>query len=113
MKRRYTYAYNSFIFGFLFGFLGYAKWGAAAGIIIGIVVTVAGFFIIKAIENVLYKGGEAASQAIKTAIDNKKAEKTQNAQNTAASTEGKICPQCGAKQNADSAFCRNCGTKLN
>ncbi len=103
---RKTYAYNSIIIGVLLGLLVGIKAGTALGIIVGIAVSVVGFFIIRAIENVLYKGADAATKAVKNAIDNKKQEIK------AAEAESKTCPNCGSKQNADVAFCRNCGTKL-
>ena len=103
---RKTYAYNSIIIGVLLGMLVGIKAGTVLGIIVGIAVSVVGFFIIRAIENVLYKGADAAEQAIKTAIKNKKEEKAQ------IEAEMKTCPNCGSKQNKDAAFCRNCGSKL-
>ena len=101
---RKTYAYNSIIIGVLLGMLVGIKAGTALGIVVGIVVTVVGFFIIKAIENVINKGVDAAASSIKTAIDNKKAQ---------AEAEIKICPNCGSKQSKDATFCRSCGSKLN
>ena len=104
---RKTYAYNSIIIGVLLGMLVGIKAGTVLGIIVGIAVSVVGFFIIRAIENVLYKGADAAEKAIKTAIKNKKDEKVQ------AEAEMKICPNCGSKQSKDATFCRSCGPKLN
>ena len=102
---------GKFILGVLIGMIVWIKANPVLGVIVGIIVTVGGFFAIRAFENILYKGAEAAEQSIKTAINNKKAEKAQQSQINA--SNGIICPQCGAKQNSDAVFCRNCGTKLN
>lgn len=103
---RKTYAYNSIVFGVLLGLLVGSKAGSVLGIIAGIIVTVVGFFIIQAFENVLDKGFDATEKAIKTIIKNKKDEKAQ------VEIEMKSCPNCGSKQNKDAEFCRNCGSKL-
>ena len=65
---RKTYAYNSIIIGFLVGLLFVVKGQTALGIILGIVISVVGFFIIKGIENALYKGANAAGQAVVNAV---------------------------------------------
>ena len=69
---RKTFAYNSIIIGVLIGVLVGIKAGTVLGIIVGIAVSAVGFFAIRAIENALYKGADAAEQAIKTALKNKK-----------------------------------------
>ena len=100
---RKTYAYNSIIFGVLIGMLFVVKGQTALGIILGIVITVGGFILIRAIENALYKGANAAGQAVVNAVKKKKEQKApmQN-----------ICPQCGTAITDEDAFCENCGNKL-
>ncbi|MBE5851257.1 MAG: hypothetical protein E7298_14205 [Lachnospiraceae bacterium] len=69
---RKTYAYNSIIVGFLLGWIVWIKAGAALGIITGIAVSVVGFVIIRAIEQALSKGVDAAVIAAKKARENRK-----------------------------------------
>lgn len=62
---RKTYAYNSIIVGALVGVIVYASTdgSVALALLATIAVSVVGFIIIKAIENVIAKGYEAASDA--------------------------------------------------
>ena len=69
---RKTYAYNSIIIGFLVGMIVGIKAGTVPGILVGIVVAVVGFFLIRALERLLYRGEEAAIDAIKRSIKEKK-----------------------------------------
>lgn len=100
---RKTYAYNSVIIGVLVGMLFVVKGNVALGIILGIVITVGGFLLIRAIENALYKGADAAGQAVVNAINKKKEQKLAN---------NNLCPKCGAQITNEDAFCENCGEKL-
>lgn len=100
---RKTYAYNSIIFGVLIGILFVVKGQTALGIILGIVITVGGFILIRAIENALYKGANAAGQAVVNAV-NKKKEQTR--------VKNNICPKCGAAIDDETVFCQNCGEKI-
>ena len=74
--RRKTYAYNSVIIGLLFGLWAGAKFDSlAAAIAAFAVVTVIGFVLIRALENVLYSGAEKLTDAAVSAIERKVEEK--------------------------------------
>lgn len=61
---RKTYAYNSIIIGVLLGLLAYLKTeNLVLGILACVAVSVVGFVIIKAIENAIGKGVDAAADA--------------------------------------------------
>ena len=131
--RRKTYAYNSIIFGFLLGFLVYAtSKSTALAVLTGIGVSVVGFFIIRLIENAVYKGVNKASDKIIEVYRRQKEQKGMEngsfikpgaAQTPdgaaqflqkAESSNGKAsyCPVCGAKIQADAGFCQTCGKPL-
>ncbi|MBQ4382425.1 MAG: hypothetical protein II794_06800 [Oscillospiraceae bacterium] len=77
--RRKTFAFNSIIIGVLLGLL---VWATTENVVLGVVtavgVSVVGFFLIRFLENLLYKGVDAAADKIGQAIQKKKEEKEQD-----------------------------------
>ena len=69
---RTTYAYNSIIFGILLGLLAALQYGTVLGVVVFIVVSVGGFFIIRMFENAVDKGVDAAGKAIKNTYNKHK-----------------------------------------
>lgn len=69
---RKTYAHNSIILGVLLGIIVGAKFGTVLGVIAAIVVSVAGWFLIRMLENAIDKGVDAAGKAIKGAVDRRR-----------------------------------------
>ena len=136
MRRRKTYAYNAILLGFLLGlWVGVSKESTFLGILVGLVVAVGGFILIRAIEKAVYKGVDKASEKIGDAINRRKEEKAQTdnpyggpqvaqfsppqeqIQTPASAEPGAqprpaFCTNCGAPVKDSSRFCPNCGSPL-
>lgn len=72
---RKTYAHNSIIIGVLLGILVGLKANPVLGVVAGIAVSVAGWFLIRMIENAIDRGVDAAGKAIKNAVEKNRANK--------------------------------------
>lgn len=72
---RRTYAPNAIIIGVLIGFLVAVKANVVLGILAGLGVSVLGWVLIRAFENVMYKAGDAAEDAIRKKLDERKNKK--------------------------------------
>lgn len=78
--RRKTYAYNSIIIGVLIGILVYVSAESAVlGILAGLGVAVAGFIVIRLLENAVDKGVNKAAEKVGQAYQNHKAQKAAQA----------------------------------
>ena len=127
--RRKTFAFNGITIGTLLGILiGVTTESVALGIVAAIGISAAAYFAIKWIENLMYKGVDAAGQAMKNAYQQRKANnaasqamptqaqpnQVNTAQNTVAQnnqSEKKFCTSCGTQLDKDMMFCTKCGTK--
>lgn len=72
---RKTYAPNAIIIGILIGLLVALKVNMVLGVIAGLAVSILGWVLIRAFENALYRAGDAAEDAIRKKLDEKKNKK--------------------------------------
>lgn len=72
---RRTYAYNSIIIGGLVGIYVAVKAGTFLGIVAGIAVSVVGFILIRALENVISDAVDKGADAVSNALHDRKKEK--------------------------------------
>ncbi len=72
---RKTYAPNAIIIGILVGLLVALKVNLILGIIVGLGVSILGWVLIRAFENAVYKAGDAAEDAIRKKLDERKGRK--------------------------------------
>lgn len=72
---RKTYAPNAIIIGILIGLLVAVKVNMVLGVIAGLAVSILGWVLIRAFENALYRAGDAAEDAIRRKLDEKKNKK--------------------------------------
>lgn len=135
--RRKTYAYNSIIIGALIGILVYVSAESAVlAVLAGLAVAVGGFFLIRLLENAMYKGVDKAAEKVSQAYQNHKAQKAAEAGVAAAQPtqfpgqaqttqfpgavpapqpaeqtepEFKFCTSCGAQISRNAKFCPSCG----
>ena len=76
---RKTYAYNSIIIGFLLGLLAWVSTDSMVlGVLACVMVSIVGFVIIRAIEKAVYKGADAAVDAVSKAYQKHKEQKENN-----------------------------------
>ncbi len=115
--RRKTFAFNGITIGTLLGILiGVTSKSVALGIVAAIGISVAAWFAIKWIENLMYKGADAAEQAIRNAHQQRKANNatsqvTQQTSTQNNQSEKKFCTSCGTQLDQDMMFCTKCGAK--
>lgn len=110
---RKTWAHNGIFVGILIGILVYA-WTSSIilCLLAAVAVSVVCFKLIRALENVLYKGADKVVGQLNARHDRLAAEKNaaQNGtQNPAASPAGWPCAGCGSVNQAGSKFCIYCG----
>lgn len=108
--RRKTWAYNGIFIGILLGIAaGAASENAVIGIAAAIVASIGCFLIIRVLENLMYKGIDKASDAIKNKIDesnhSKEAVKIVD-------TGKRLCPFCGAEIDSNARQCPSCNKEL-
>lgn len=72
---RKTYAPNAIIIGVLIGLLVALKVNMVLGVIAGLAVSILGWVLIRAFENTLYRAGDAAEDAIRKKLDERKNKK--------------------------------------
>lgn len=72
---RKTYAPNAIIIGVLIGLLVALKVNMVLGVIAGLAVSILGWVLIRAFENALYRAGDAAEDAIRKKLDERKNKK--------------------------------------
>lgn len=70
-----TYAPNAIIIGVLIGVVVALKVNIVLGIIAGLGVSILGWVLIRAFEKAVYKAGNAAEDAIRKKIDERKGKK--------------------------------------
>ncbi len=72
---RRTYAPNAIVIGVLVGLLVAVKANVVLGVLAGLGVSVLGWVLIRAFENAMYKAGDAAEDAIRKKLDERKNKK--------------------------------------
>lgn len=72
---RKTYAPNAIVIGVLIGLLVAVKVNMVLGVIAGLAVSILGWVLIRTFENALYRAGDAAEDAIKRKLDEKRNKK--------------------------------------
>lgn len=72
---RKTYAPNAIVVGVLVGILVALKVNVILGVLAGLGISILGWVLIRAFENAVYKAGDAAEDAIRKKLDERKNKK--------------------------------------